>query len=116
LSSVAVAVLTVYTAPVFLALLAPLFLPEQRSRVALAALVPASLGLVLMSTWNGGGGAHARPLAIVCGIGAALTYAILVIGTKRLRARMGPVTITAWSYGIAALALAPFLATAGRVV
>ena len=29
---------------------------------------------------------------------------------------MGPVTITAWSYGIAALALAPFLATAGRVV
>ena len=115
LSSVAVAVLTVYTAPVFLALLAPLFLPERRSRVALVALVPAATGLVLMSTW-GPGGTHARPLAIATGIGAALTYALLVIGTKRLRARMGPVTITAWSYGIAALALAPFLATAGRVV
>jgi drug/metabolite transporter (DMT)-like permease len=115
LSSVAVAVLTVYTAPVFLALLAPLFLPEQRSRVALVALIPAGAGLVLMSAW-GSGGTHARPLAIACGIGAALTYALLVIGTKSLRARMGPVTITAWSYGIAALALAPFLTTAGRVI
>jgi DME family drug/metabolite transporter len=115
LSSVAVAVLTVYTAPVFLALLAPLFLPERRSWIALVALVPASAGLVLMST-RGGGSAHARPLAVATGIGAALTYALLVIGTKRLRARMGPVTITAWSYGIAALALSPFLATAGQVV
>lgn len=115
LASVAVAVLTVYTAPIFLALLAPLFLPEQRSRIALAALVPAAAGLVLMSTW-GSGATHARPLAVVCGIAAALTYALLVIGTKRLRARLGPVTITAWSYGIAALALAPFLAAAGRVV
>ncbi len=115
LASVAVAVLTVYTAPVFLALLAPLFLPERRSRVALVALIPASLGLVLMSTW-GSGGTHARPLAIVTGIAAAVTYALLVIGTKRLRARMGAVTITAWSYGIAALALAPFLATAGQVI
>ena len=96
LSSVAVAVLTVYTAPVFLALLAPLFLPERRSRVALVALIPASLGLVLMSTW-GSGATHARPLAIVTGIAAAITYALLVIGTKRLRARMGPVTITAWT-------------------
>ena len=115
LSSVAVAVLTVYTAPVFLALLAPLFLPERRSRIALAALVPAAVGLVLMSTW-GSPATHARPLAIATGIGAALTYALLVIGTKRLRARMGPVTITAWSYGIAALALSPFLARAGQVV
>ena len=115
LSSVAVAVLTVYSAPVFLALLAPLFLPECRSRVALVALIPASLGLVLMSTW-GSGSTHARPLAVVTGIAAAVTYALLVIGTKRLRSRMGPVTITAWSYGIAALALAPFLATAGRVI
>ena len=115
LSSVAVAVLTVYSAPVFLALLAPMFLPERRSRVALIALIPASLGLVLMSTW-GSGSTHARPLAIVTGIAAAVTYALLVIGTKRLRSRQGPVTITAWSYGIAALALAPFLVTAGQVI
>ena len=115
LASVAVAVLTVYTAPVFLALLAPLVLPEKRSRVALVALVPAATGLVLLSTW-GPGATHARPLAIVVGIGAALTYALLVIGTKQLRSRLGPVTITAWSYGIAAACLAPFLATAGRVL
>ena len=44
-SSVAVAVLTVYTAPIFLAVFAPMFLPERRSRVALVALAPAAVGL-----------------------------------------------------------------------
>src|SRR5262245_18067405 len=37
--SVALAVLTFYTAPIFLAVLAPLFLPERLSNVALGALV-----------------------------------------------------------------------------
>ena len=72
LSSVAVALLTVYTAPIFLAVLAPLALPERRSRVALVALVPASAGLALIALAGEGGG-HARPLAIASGLGAALT-------------------------------------------
>jgi DME family drug/metabolite transporter len=115
LASVAVAVLTVYTAPIFLAFLAPLFLPEARSRVALVALVPAAAGLVLIAL-AGEGGAHARPLGIATGLAAAVTYAVLVIVTKRLTVRVEPATIAFWSYGIAALTLAPFLLGAERVL
>jgi drug/metabolite transporter, DME family len=115
LSSVAVAVLTVYTAPLFLALLAPLALPERRSRIALAALVPAALGIALIVV-AGEGAVEARPLGIAAGLGAALSYALLVIATKRLVATLPPPTITFWSYVVAATVLAPFLALADRAV
>ena len=55
-SSVAVAVLTVYTAPLFLAVFAPMFLPERRSRVALVALAPAAVGLALIALAGDEGG------------------------------------------------------------
>ncbi len=115
LSSVAVALLTVYTAPVFLSLLAPVFLPESRSRVALAALVPAGAGIAVIAL-AGEGGKHARPLAVAVGLGAAITYAALVIATKRLTMRLPPATIAFWSYLVAAAVLAPFLLTAPRVL
>src|SRR5919204_1669900 len=78
LASVAVAVVTVYTAPIFLALLAPLFLVEGRSRVALAALVPGAAGVLLIPI-PGRPGGHIRALGIATGLGAGLSYALLVI-------------------------------------
>src|SRR2546425_610626 len=48
LAGAAVANFTVYTAPILLSVLAPMVLPESRSRVALAALVPGGGGLVLL--------------------------------------------------------------------
>src|SRR5579884_3211807 len=65
LAGAAVANFTVYTAPILLAAVAPLVLPETRSRVVLAALAPGSAGLLLIALAGGGGGRHVRPLAIV---------------------------------------------------
>jgi drug/metabolite transporter (DMT)-like permease len=115
LASVAVAVLAVYTAPIFLAVLAPLVLPESRSRVALAALIPAAAGMTLIALAGEDGGA-VRPLALVTGLGAAVTYAVLVIGTKHLTARLPVATIEVWYFSVAALALAPFLLGVDRVL
>jgi DME family drug/metabolite transporter len=113
LASVAVAVVTVYTAPIFLALLAPLALPESRSRIALAALVPGAAGVILIAL-GGTNGGHARPLGIACGLGAGITYAILVIGTKQLSAQLPVVTVQLWSMVAASVVLAPVAFTAAR--
>jgi drug/metabolite transporter (DMT)-like permease len=116
LAGAAVANFTVYTAPIVLSVLAPLVLPESRSRVALAAIVPGGGGLVLIALAGGGGGGHVRPLAIAIGLLGALTYVGLVVATKGLTTSLSPLTITFWNNAVAAVALLPFLATAGRVL
>lgn len=115
LSSVAVAVLTTYTAPLLLAAVAPLLLPEQRSSVVLLALVPAGAGLAMIAL-AGEDGTHARPLAIAAGLGAAATYAGAVVTAKQLTVRLPVPAIQFWNYSVAAVVTAPFLLLGGRVV
>jgi drug/metabolite transporter, DME family len=115
LSSVAVAVLMVYTAPIVIAVLAPLVLPETRSRIALVALVPAASGLALVAL-GGEGGGHVRPLALAAGLAAAISYALLVIFTKQVAMRVPVLAVTFWVYTIASAAIAPLLLAASRVV
>jgi drug/metabolite transporter (DMT)-like permease len=115
LSSVAVAVLTTYTAPLLLAAVAPVVLPERRSRVVLLALVPAAVGLGLIAL-AGEQGTHARPLAIAAGVGAAVTYAAAVIMAKQLTVQLPVPAIQFWNYCVAAVLVAPFLLLAGRVL
>jgi len=114
LSSVVVAVLTAYTAPILVALVGPLFLSESRSGVAVAALVPASLGLALVAL-GGGDDSRVRPLAIVTGLATAVTYAALIIGTKRVSDRVSAAGLTFWNYTLGALTMAPLLFLGGRV-
>ena len=114
LSSVAFAVLAAYLAPILVGLLAPVVLPERRSRVALVALIPAAAGLALVVS-GGGDGVEVRPLALLTGLGAALTYAALVIGTKAVSARVSAAGLTFWNYVFAGLVMVPFLLGAERV-
>ncbi len=94
--SVALAVLTFYCAPIFLAVLAPLFLPEKLSNVALGALVPGGIGIALVALAGEDGHAFGW-VALACGIGSALTFAVLVILSKRLlHAGVEPLTVAFW--------------------
>lgn len=111
LASVAVALVLVYTGPVLLALLAPLYLPELRSRVALVALLPAVAGIALISL-VGTDVERPRPLAVLCGLGAAVTYALLVIAFKRLTAELPVPAVNLWTAAVAAAALSPVLVLA----
>ena len=115
LSSVAVAVLMAYLAPIAIALLAPFVLPERRSRVALVALVPAAAGVALVALGGEEGGA-VRPLALVTGLLTAATYAALVLMTKRIVSDVPVLTLSFWNYAVAAVAIAPLLLDAERVV
>ncbi len=115
LSSVAVAVLMAYLAPLAIALLAPLVLPEPRSRVAMVALVPAAAGVALVALGGEDGGA-VRPLALATGLLTAATYAALVLMTKRIAAEVPVLALSFWNYAVAALAISPLLLSAERIV
>lgn len=117
LGSVALAVLTFYTAPLVLAVLAPAVLPERLSRVALAALVPGAAGIVLVALGSGEEGGSASGWAIAAGLGSAVTYALLVILSKRLLLGMAePLTVAFWDCLVGAVAVAPALLAAGRLL
>jgi drug/metabolite transporter (DMT)-like permease len=113
LASVAVAILTVYTAPIFLAVLAPLLLPESRSRIGLVALAISAPGIALIAL-GGERGEGVDPVAIATGIGAAITYALIVIWTKSLVHNIAPVAVAFWSYAIVATLVLPFAMASDR--
>jgi drug/metabolite transporter (DMT)-like permease len=115
-SSVAAAILLVYTAPIFLALLAPLLLPEKRSRVGLVALAVSGPGIALIAL-GGEGGSAVSAAAVATGLGAALTYAFIVIWTKSVVRVVSPFTVAFWEYVIVSAAVTPIvLGSSGRLL
>jgi drug/metabolite transporter, DME family len=114
--SVALAVLTFYTAPIFLAVLALLFLPEKLSNVALGALVPGGVGIALVALSGEDGHAFGW-VALMCGLGSALTFAVLLVLSKRLlHARVPPLTVAFWDCLVGTIVISPALLFAGTVL
>ncbi len=115
LSSVAVAVLATYTSPIFLALLAPFFLPERLSRAVLFSL-PIALGGLALIAFDSNGSGHIRPLAIAVGVGGAFVLAILVIIQKHIVREVNPIGLSFWIDVFALVSLAAVLPFSGRVL
>lgn len=83
-TSVAVAVLTHYLTPVFVALAAPVFLHERSGARTFVSVAVASLGLaLLLEPWRAGFGARDVAGAAL-GAGSAVFYASNVMVNKRL--------------------------------
>ena len=115
--SVALAVLTFYAAPLVIALVAPIVLPERYSPVVLVACGVGAVGVLAIALDGGGTEGGRSPLAIAAGLGSAVTYAALVILSKRLlAAAVPPVTIAFWDCLVGAAAVSPVLLVAERVV
>ena len=115
--SVALAVLTFYAAPLVIALVAPIVLPERFSPVVLVACGVGAVGILAIALDGGGTEGGRSPLAIAAGLGSAVTYAALVILSKRLlAAAVPPVTVAFWDCLVGAAAVSPVLLVAERVV
>jgi drug/metabolite transporter (DMT)-like permease len=114
--SVAVAVLTFYAAPLLLAVLAPLVLPERWSAVVLGTAMVGVVGIALIALDAGSQGGSSS-WAVAAGLGSAATYAALVVLAKRLLlARTSPLTIAFWDCLVGSLVVAPALLVAADVV
>jgi drug/metabolite transporter (DMT)-like permease len=114
-ASVAAAILLVYTAPIFLAVLAPLLLPERRNRIGLLALTVSGPGIALIAL-AGDDGSGISAAAVATGLGAAITYALIVIWTKNIVRFVSPFTVAFWDYVIVSAVLAPFVLGSDRVL
>jgi drug/metabolite transporter (DMT)-like permease len=114
--SVALAVLTFYAAPLVIALVAPVVLPERLSPVVLGACTVGAVGIVAISLDGSGANGAPSAAAIAAGLGSAVSYAALVILSKQLLASATPpLTVAFWDCLVGAVALSPVLLVAGRV-
>ncbi|MEW6602204.1 MAG: DMT family transporter [Nitrospirota bacterium] len=106
------AVLTHYTAPVFVALLAPLLLKEKITKTTWTAIILSSAGLWLVLGGNATGAQafHAghEHLGIIAGALSGLAYAFLIIIIRSIASLYSSIFITFIQNGVVALMLLPF--------
>jgi len=112
LSTVTVAVVFAYLAPVVSAALATRLLGERISRAVGIALAAALAGTLLIVVDGTEGSARIGPLAIVTGLGTALSYVGLTLRAKHVRATVPALAFSFWEQAGVAAILGP-VAVAG---
>ncbi len=114
-TSVANAVLTHYTAPIFVALLAPLFLKERLTSKTAISVVIATAGLWIMlgiSAEQFFGlffAGDKNTAGIMAGLLSGFAYGVLIIILRALAPSFDPIVMTFFQNTIIALMLLPFI-------
>jgi drug/metabolite transporter (DMT)-like permease len=109
LIAIANAVLLNYTAPIFVGLLAPLFLKEKLEKSTLLALAIAATGIVVIAYSQGLQTGGLNFLGVTLGLLAGLAYAAYMIVSKRALFSFSSQTVAFYSYLVATLVLIPFV-------
>ncbi|MEN8263071.1 MAG: EamA family transporter [Nitrospirota bacterium] len=112
-TTIANAVLTHYTAPVFVAVLAPILLKEKILKTAWLAIVISSIGLwFILGNNSPAAGAlqgNNEHLGIIAGALSGLAYAFLILIIRRIAPLYSSLFITFIQNGIVAIVLLPFV-------
>lgn len=108
-TSIAVATLCYYLAPVFVIVVSPVFLKERLTVIKAGCIVVSLAGMMLVADILGSGqGAGSGWKGILFGLTAALLYASVVIMNKFLK-EIEAVDMTVSQLGIASIVLAPYV-------
>lgn len=113
-TSIANAVLTHYTAPIFVAFLAPVFLRERLTGRTLLAVAVATAGLWLLLGLSAGEflgkalSGDRETGGILAGLLSGLAYAVLIIVFRVFSQNSHPVVMTFFQNSVIALVLLPF--------
>jgi drug/metabolite transporter (DMT)-like permease len=114
-TTIANAVLTHYTAPVFVALLAPLLLKEKIHKTAWLAIILSSIGLWFILGEKNHVSEISRydreHLGIIAGALSGVAYAFLILTIRRIAGLYSSLFITFIQNGIVTLLLLPFVYT-----
>lgn len=108
LTSLSVAAVLLYTAPVFVVLLSAVFFRERLTGRKLLALAMTVGGCVLVTGVLNAGSAAIRPLGILMGIGSGIGYALYSIFSRAALRRYSSETVTVYTFLFAAAGTLPF--------
>lgn len=106
-TTIANAVLTHYTAPIFVAVLSPFLLREPLDRVVVIAIVLSSTGLWMMLDGVSLADGHAGGIA--AGALSGLTYAIIIFIGRVLAQHYAPLAVTVFQNLVVVVILLPFI-------
>lgn len=104
---IANAVFLNYTAPIFVALLAPLFLKEKLEKVTLPALAISTAGILIILFQQNLQVSDLNLLGVILGILSGLTYAGFIILSKRALSGFSSQVVAFYSYSVATIFLFP---------
>ena len=109
LIAIANAVLLNYMAPIFVALLVPLFLKEKLEKSTLLALAISVAGIVFISYQQNLQMSHLNLLGVILGLLSGLAYAGFIIASKRALSSFSSLVVAFYSYAVASIFLLPFV-------
>ena len=109
-TTVAVAVLCYYMAPIFVMLCAPVFLHESLNIRKVIGIVAAFIGIGCVSGLGQGSSAGVTTEGLLCGLGSAVFYAAVVLFNKRMTP-MDATSKTLVQLVITAMILVPYSST-----
>ena len=108
ITTLANSVLTHYTAPIFAAMLAPIFLKEELEKTTVISLVFASIGLFLIAS-NGLAINSQHMTGIIYGSLSGFFYGILILISKKLVSYLDPLVILFYQCATTVFVLFPFI-------
>lgn len=112
-ASLAVAAILLYTSPMWITLLAAIFLKEKFTLQKLPPLALTMAGCVLVTGIFGVADTHIPPLALAFGLGSGFGYALYSIFGKFALAKYHPLTVNAHTFIFGAVGSLPFLLAGG---
>lgn len=106
--SISLAVMLLYTSPAFVAVLSMFILKEKLSMKKIIAIIITVLGCSIIALAGSSGGVQWNQTGFLIGLGAGLGYALYSIFGKLALKHYDSMTITFYTFLIAAICLAPF--------
>jgi len=108
------ALVAICSAPLMIAALAPALLGERLTPRLVAALVLGVAGTALLVAAPAAGATAPHPVSgVMLALGAGLAYALYVVIAKSAVARTPPLLLSAFTFAVAAVLMAPALLTPG---
>ncbi len=109
LIAIANAVLLNYLAPIFVAVLSPIFLKERIERITIIALITSMAGVIMISSQQSFRVSNLNLLGVIFGLLAGFAYAGFIVLSKKALAKFSSRAVALSAYSMAMIFLSPSL-------